>query len=696
MSIVSAPRPPKNVGIYIPFGIPVSGVENVNVSWAVDTDEEHPWSSVKCQMQLNDGSWVGFSNSIMSPTVTSFQHAQQMRGNKLRFRLWSENSAGTSDYVLTGPVYGQPLPPKNVKVTRTDSTKVTVSAEASSPYWNYVDIDMQEGDGTWKDVTLSSKLSNTLTATSNRLRVSLTMDVSSGGENSQPKSSDMVVTPWVSGVCAPLAPRVSVRSQVVSLNDTNVVSWESNHPDATEQYYAQVELTSPDGTTSVTDVDNVVGGVEVSGIMLPAFPMPIEDSSLETPAIALVGTYSVRVRTKSNVSDLWGAWSYADTFFAGTPPVVSITSPSEDGSDVTGVPVRASWEVSSDSGLSYQQPRLEDEDGEVLKRWEVAVSARDLSMSLADFRFVEGTTYVLVVVATNGIGLSASDTRTFTLHYPKPPEPMADVYQDDDLAAHVWIANGSAELWGVEDDPTYGVDLVGTNVLSVSDVGIALSPRDNDSVTLDGSVVGLPESAGEPEIPSVYLAAERIDPDGSRTPVGGRLSEGQEVIDPLPPLNVEVTYRVTAFSADGAPAYVDVVIVVGSGGMEAYNFGPGASEELSLGLDASASESVAHTGETFRFALGADQANLPTFYPDGDMDVTGSRSYVVSQLSVYKRLRELARASGGALVWYRDAWGNRAFGVASVSLSYDAKQYRLWGAQIGFTECVWEEPNRGQ
>ena len=74
------------------------------------------------------------------------------------------------------------------------------------------------------------------------------------------------------------------------------------------------------------------------------------------------------------------------------------------------------------------------------------------------------------------------------------------------------------------------------------------------------------------------------------------------------------------------------------------------------------------------------------------MDVNGSRSYVVTSPAEYLALRRTARSSDGATCWYRDVWGNRAFGVPTFEFAYDAAAFDTWKASVTFTECVWEDP----
>ena len=113
---------------------------------------------------------------------------------------------------------------------------------------------------------------------------------------------------------------------------------------------------------------------------------------------------------------------------------------------------------------------------------------------------------------------------------------------------------------------------------------------------------------------------------------------------------------------------------------------------LVLGLDATSSMSPSHSGTTFHFALGPDAPHLPTFYPDGDMDVSGSKSYVLYGREGYQNVLSVCRDPDNSVFWYRDAWGGRYRVVSEFSISYDAKQYMRFDVSARITEVVWEDP----
>lgn len=187
----------------------------------------------------------------------------------------------------------------------------------------------------------------------------------------------------------------------------------------------------------------------------------------------------------------------------------------------------------------------------------------------------------------------------------------------------------------------------------------------------------------------------RVLADGSQWLVADGLTDGQQAIDPLPPLNVGFSYLVTAYAETGVSSASDIPVVVDSDGMEAFNFGRAAETAFMLGFDATGTETTSHAGETFRFALGPDTAQLPTFYADGDIDVSGTHAYVTYDHDLYRRIKSIVRDKRNAVCWFRDALGGRARVLAAWSWSYDAKRYRLIDVSATLTEVVWEDPSNG-
>lgn len=187
------------------------------------------------------------------------------------------------------------------------------------------------------------------------------------------------------------------------------------------------------------------------------------------------------------------------------------------------------------------------------------------------------------------------------------------------------------------------------------------------------------------------FTVQRALPDGSRHTIATGLTEGQQALDRLPPLNVDFTYLVTAYAETGVSSTQELPAHVDSGGMEAFNFGQGASIALLMGYNASGSESADHGGTLYEFATG--DGSLPLFYPTGALTGSASRSYAVTSREHANRVRALSREYPEA--WFRDFDGNRMLCKASFSISLVQGSRDVRAIDVTMDECEFEEASNG-
>lgn len=187
------------------------------------------------------------------------------------------------------------------------------------------------------------------------------------------------------------------------------------------------------------------------------------------------------------------------------------------------------------------------------------------------------------------------------------------------------------------------------------------------------------------------FTVQRALPDGSRHTIATGLTEGQQALDRLPPLNVDFSYLVTAYAETGVSSTQELLAHVDSGGMEAFNFGQGASIALLMGYNASGSESSDHGGTLYDFATG--DGSLPLFYPTGALTGSASRSYAVTSREHANRVRSLSREYPEA--WFRDFDGNRMLCRASFSISLVQGSRDVRAVDVTMDECEFEEASNG-
>lgn len=355
------------------------------------------------------------------------------------------------------------------------------------------------------------------------------------------------------------------------------------------------------------------------------------------------GTYRFRVRTKglwAESNDGYGAWSDYSVLNVYDLPSVSLSAPS---ATVDKMPIQVAWSASDSTGITRQVVTIADSSGKAVLTRVVPVGTTSASITQDQFTPTNGASYTVTVAVTAGSSLSKSASATFRVSWAQPNAPVTTVTVDRNLFAVVRVTAGDT----------------GSSVATTS------------------------------------ISVERVNADGSSTYLGGGLLDGQSIIDYLAPLNVDYSYRVTAHAESGTSASVLVRARVESFGDEAYNFGTNASTCVRLGFDASVSEAVQHGGETFHFALGPDTPNLPTFYPDGNTDVTGSRSYVACGQAAYRRVSGIVRDPSASVCWLRDFYGGVHRVYAKFTLGYAAGTYNQFSVSADVTETVWEEPVRG-
>lgn len=360
---------------------------------------------------------------------------------------------------------------------------------------------------------------------------------------------------------------------------------------------------------------------------------------IPSSVMGAVGSHTVSVRTQNSVDQSWGAWSTPITFQVRDLPTITVTSPTRDYV-LSDLPLVVSWDTSDVTGISQQRVEILNSLGSTVWQTSVAVGTMNVAVGRDQYYLESGQAYSVRVTVTNGVNLSSSVTVPFTVLYVGPANPEVTVSQGTGCSMSV------------------SVDFV--------------------------------ESSGKPDVDTADVY--RVDQFGDQTLLGTVSESGGSVLDVLPPLNVDFSYRIVVFAASGASTAITTEARVDSGGMEAWNFGPSASTALLLGLNASGSRSTQFSGETFHFALGPGTPALPTFYPDGDLDATGSHSYVVHGVEDYLRVRSVVEDPNSAVCWFRDAFGGRHTVHASWQTGYDASSYDLFTVTASATEVVWEEP----
>ena len=179
----------------------------------------------------------------------------------------------------------------------------------------------------------------------------------------------------------------------------------------------------------------------------------------------------------------------------------------------------------------------------------------------------------------------------------------------------------------------------------------------------------------------------RILPDGTQWTVASGLLPAQQAIDPLPPLNLDFHYRVTAHSPSGTSSEALVPARVESNAA-AFNFGPAAGECELLRLDPSWSRSPSIATELYDFADGGEAGGLPVAYTTDSLSVSGQESATTLDHEQYRRLMSIARTY--AVGWVRDQLGGRQYCALAWSFSGGVPR-KLVECSVDMSEIRWRE-----
>lgn len=603
------------------------------------------------ERRVDEGGWVQIAT--LGAATTNYTDNGISANHRYQYRVRAYNGQYSS-YSTSGYIYTTPAAPRSVSISKIGGTRVRITVDSASPYADGFLYQLSVNGGGW---TAEKEMGTSIDVDAGGGSVKARVRSKRGDMRSGYRESGSVTT-----IVPPNAPTLGEFGSVYAIPTTVRVTWTRLHPDGTEQTAAQVEVTDPVGGVTTVDVGTA----------------PRADIKLDKE-----GEYRVRARTKG-LDQSWGAWSPQSSIHAENRPQAFFTTPSVDGVVVQGVPFTVEWDIETSSGVSSQEIRLLSASGDVLHSAMLAVSARSYTFSVDTYLPQTLKDYTISLVALDGYSLSAEARRRVRTDYAEPAIPHIDVVNDpSDMSAHVRVLQGEAG-W-----------VMGPN-------GFLVSPeywdgsRDNIPVSAGFKNTGNPNVAGiGTVVPTVRLSVARLLEDGSQEMLSDDLPSGHEVIDRLPPLNVDYTYLVTAYSAAGTATTAEITAHVDSDGFEAFNFGVDAGRALLLGLDADASVSTSLGGEWFEFIDGSGFASLPAFYPDGSMSASGSHSYIVTTADDYREIDAIRRDRSNAVCWFRDHWGGRHRVKADWTLGYSAKSYAAWNVSASLTEAMWEGPRNG-
>lgn len=591
---------------------------------------------------------------------------------RYQFRILARNTAGDSVHVESSTIHTTPAAPKSVTAVKNANGSVTVTADVSNSYPSWVTLWRKAGDGDW---TQLRDQDNPMSLSGGKATYT---DAAAPAGDAQykcyvrrvvigdAKTTDLsktlvsaeTVSNTVTTASAPNAPGIISPLGVIRYGTDSMISWEPNHPDGSKQSAAQIEITDPSGKVTVYTTE--------------------KDTSY-TYRFDELGEYRIRVRTKGIHAD-WGKWSgYAQPRVAA-PPNVVLTMPDT----ISGMPFDLSWSIADPTGVARQTVQITSlRSGRAV--WSVPTGERSLSVTSNLIRPRNGDQVTVTLTVVGGSTLSASVTRTADVRYTPPAKPGADVSYTSDYQAVVAVSFNRTDPDDPIDQPywTRWAGYPDDSASMLADFYTVWLGEANNSGSM---LVTLDEGRWHPE--TVTAAVYRVDPDGTQTLVMDGLTDGQQAVDRLPPLNVDYTYRVVAYAESGASASTDAPARLRSN-VNVLNFGADASEVLPMGLGQSVTRKAEHDTTEFDFADGSPyQTSYESGLVSSAVSTSDQRAYDQDE---YQRIRRLAETY--AFAWFRDAAGITEYVKVALQVGYDVTAApRTITCTADMTRQAWKEP----
>lgn len=659
------PNPPKNVA--------VSRINDssLNTTWQSNYDNAalKIWRQIiidlKSDVPGKSGSWQ--NKATLNWDATNYKITGLASNSRYYVAMYARNPSGDSDHVNLGYYYTTPSAPNNVTATKTGNSSARVSVDTSNLYAHkiqiYRSINNNEGqivatvDTTpdagsvqWDDTNVpGGTIAYKAYAQTYVYGTSGTLLRSAG------TAGNTITT-----IQVPNAPTITAPSDTNTreVNSSVKIEWRINHPDGTAQRDAKVEITYPNSTQSVKYVSGATNTYTITGLT--------------------VGMYKVRVQTRGLHSN-YGAWSEYKTIRVAARPVVQISSPTS-GQTLRNLPLNIAWSVADSTGVSQQRVTITD-DGRTIYNEVQPSGARQLVLQSEQITPDNNSTLLVTVWVRGGSGLESQTSTSINVRYEPPAQPSADVsYDTGRLTPTITVTFNRVQP--ADNLPEYFTfrDSDGSSVLANF-----YTVRDDD-----GSTVAVPLSAGVWKPKTVYATVHRVNADGSLTLIADRLSDGYQVEDVLAPLNVQVSYRVTAYAASGASASTDVSACVDAD-VSTLNFGADGSVIMRLPYNQKISRKVSRGVVEYDFADGQPYVSV---YPSGTTshDTSISGNYPYSQ-ELYHQLLDYAERY--YVAWHREASGVVERVQVEQSVSYDwTKKHMILDYSASLRRVPLVEPER--
>lgn len=403
-----------------------------SLTWTGDytgLDGDYPWSGVYVE-RGRDGATPS-NLATLGWAATNYSDNSTEAGHRYDYRLYSYGPGGTSQATDTVTLYTTPIACALLEAYKPTATTVGLRATGAPAYVDSWEFQAStDGGATWADAAFDDGWV-CAEPPKGTVRFRVRALKSSGGSSPVTLHGAWAESNDVATLCAPLAPLVSV-PDVVATGTALTIAWAPNHPDATAQAKAQVEVTDQAGATTTTDV----AGAKTT-LVRPAASQ------------ATAGSIRVRVRTHGEY-DAWGEWSSYAIVRVAVAPRVAFSAPTA-GMTLAALPLSVAWAVTDETGVSEQSLSIAGPSGATVWSASPGRGIRSLSVG-SEAGFLNSTDYTLTYSMRAGSGLTLTKAIAFKTRWASPDAPDVSVTFDSSLAAHVRVTAATTGIAAVSFD----------------------------------------------------------------------------------------------------------------------------------------------------------------------------------------------------------------------------------------------------
>lgn len=630
------------------------------VSWALAPTSAAPITAVVLERQTNDVMAIPITVATLAGIVTSWVDSSTVANSQYRYRAIARNSAGDSLPSAWSP-WVATTPSAPIAITETKAgTTVTVGWANTAPFRSNTPVDHSTNNGatytaetnaaagavSYADTGLDVGLTHRY-----QLRHAITgVPLAAGGTTTLYSQAVQSVNVQLSA--PPNAPLVTVPTVLDLAIAALVIAFTHQSTDSTAQTQAEVRYRAVGDPTWTTQSLTT-------------------QTSHTVPAGTLPNgvTYEVQARTRGE-NATFGAWSASSLVVGSGTPSLTVTGP-VNGSTITTAHVTFSWSFydPDGSGQASWEARLYDVAGNIV---ESAAGSGSTSSWTPQASFSDGATLTGKIRGRDATGLwSAWSESAVTADFLPPPIP--------DITADFDTENARVEIGVNVPPPVDGVTVEATSVTverwSV-DRWVVLVDRlpvlvGGAGMIPDGSHDGLYltdglELTGDPTYAGLYGVTDGMVESLTYPGLYTLLSAvAVSVTDPIPPLEEEVSYRVTAWSdADTSQSGTGTVATVGACGVF-LNAGPSwtVTAKLKANVQIGYTPERAKVLRTFYGGITKEypaEVTLQSWQASGDI-----ATFPADVARIGGREPWAAIASMPAPVCIRSSLGHRGFGSIS-------------------------------